>query len=50
MRFGYRLGADGKHLEPEQGVLWEIRSGHSMRASRHVKLTAEMPTAGSFGT
>jgi DNA invertase Pin-like site-specific DNA recombinase len=39
IRFGYRLGADGKHVEPdsaEQGVLNEIRqlrqSGHTMRA------------------
>ena len=38
IRFGYRLGADGKHVEPdptEQGVLKEIRSlrqsGYSMR-------------------
>src|SRR5271165_2206959 len=38
IQFGYRLGADGKHLEPdpaEQSVLQEIRqlrqSGHTMR-------------------
>ena len=38
IRFGYRLSADGKHLEPEpseQAVLQEIRQlrhhGHSMR-------------------
>jgi site-specific DNA recombinase len=38
IRFGYRLGADGKHVEPdpaEQGVLQEIRhlrqTGHTMR-------------------
>ncbi len=38
VRFGYRLGADGKHVEPdaaEQGVLQEIRrlrqSGHTLR-------------------
>jgi len=38
IRFGYRLGADGKHVEPdpaEQGVLEEIgrlrQSGHTMR-------------------
>ena len=39
IRFGYRLSADGKHVEPdpdEQSVLREIgelrRSGHSMRS------------------
>ena len=38
IRFGFRLGADGKHLEPdpaEQAVLTEIRrlrqTGHSLR-------------------
>jgi hypothetical protein len=38
IRFGFRLGPDGKHVEPdpgEQGVLTEIRhlrqSGHTMR-------------------
>jgi DNA invertase Pin-like site-specific DNA recombinase len=38
IQFGYRLGTDGKHVEPdpgEQTVLTEIRnrrrSGHSMR-------------------
>jgi DNA invertase Pin-like site-specific DNA recombinase len=38
IQFGYRLGADGKHVEPdaaEQAVLQEIRilrhSGHTMR-------------------
>jgi DNA invertase Pin-like site-specific DNA recombinase len=40
IRFGYRLGADGKHVEPdpaEQNVLQEIRrlrqSGHTMRGT-----------------
>jgi hypothetical protein len=39
IRFGYRLSADGKHVEPdpeEQSVLREIgelrRSGHSLRS------------------
>jgi hypothetical protein len=38
IQFGYRLGPDGKHVEPdpaEQGVLLEIRrlrqSGHTLR-------------------
>lgn len=52
IRFGYRLGADGKHVEPdpaEQDVLREIRGlrqrGHTMRRDRGSAERAGAPNA-----